>query len=260
LRIVDATRRLWRAPEARFDADEIGLEAFAWNIENRHLIASLEARAAGLPNLHLIGTTRLRWTAISTASLFARQRGDIVEAKLAVGADGKNSLCRTAAGIEVQSVSYPQIALTYSVSHSRPHRDISTEFHTEQGPFTTVPLPGNRSSIVCVVSPAGGALYALDDDGLDRELERRSHSILGKIKADARPRRVSAGGDRAPLCGRTHRACRRSRAPLPADRRAGPQSRAARCRGDCGDRGRSSRRSRSAEACAATTASGAPTS
>src|SRR5262245_39316898 len=44
LRIVDATQRLWRAPEAHFDADEIGLDAFAWNIENRYLIAALDER------------------------------------------------------------------------------------------------------------------------------------------------------------------------------------------------------------------------
>src|SRR5262245_62240899 len=33
LRIADDTGRLWRAPEAHFDCTEIGLGAFAWNIE-----------------------------------------------------------------------------------------------------------------------------------------------------------------------------------------------------------------------------------
>ena len=35
MRIADDTRRLWRAPEVRFEAAEIGLPAFGWNIENR---------------------------------------------------------------------------------------------------------------------------------------------------------------------------------------------------------------------------------
>ena len=43
LRIIDDTARLWRAPEVRFAAAEIGLEAFGWNIENRYLIAALDA-------------------------------------------------------------------------------------------------------------------------------------------------------------------------------------------------------------------------
>jgi 2-octaprenyl-6-methoxyphenol hydroxylase len=185
LRIVDATQRLWRAPEARFDAGEIGLEAFAWNIENRRLIAALEARAAEMPNLQLIRDDAVAIDSHIDGVTIATAGGDAIEARLAIGADGKNSLCRTAAGIDVQSRSYPQVALTYSVTHSRPHRDISTEFHTEHGPFTTVPLPGDRSSIVCVVDEATARdLQSLEGDQRDRELERRSHSILGKIKAD----------------------------------------------------------------------------
>lgn len=186
LRIVDATQRLWRAPEAHFDAHEIGLDAFAWNIENRHLIAALEARAAEMPNLHLIRNDAAAVDSHIDGVVIRTVGGDTIDARLAVGADGKNSLCRTAAGIGVQSRSYPQIALTYSVTHSRPHRNISTEFHTEQGPFTTVPLPDNRSSIVCVVNETVARdLQSLDADQRDRELERRSHSILGKIRADS---------------------------------------------------------------------------
>ena len=48
MRIVDDTARLIRAPEVRFAAAEIGLDAFGHNIENRHLIAALEARAREL--------------------------------------------------------------------------------------------------------------------------------------------------------------------------------------------------------------------
>jgi 2-octaprenyl-6-methoxyphenol hydroxylase len=186
LRIVDATHRLWRAPEALFEASEIGLDAFAWNIENRHLIAALEERAAGIPNLRQVREDAASVESRSDGVTIRTAGATTIEAKLAVGADGRNSLCRTAAGIEVDSEAYPQIALTYNVSHTRPHRDISTEFHTEHGPFTTVPLPGDRSSIVCVVSPSDADdLQSLSGERLDRELERRSHSILGKIRADA---------------------------------------------------------------------------
>jgi 2-octaprenyl-6-methoxyphenol hydroxylase len=185
LRIVDATQRLWRAPEALFTASEIGLDAFAWNIENRHLIAALETRAAALPNLRHMREDAAFVESGHDGVTIRTAGGSTIAAKLAVGADGRNSLCRTAAGIDVQAETYPQIALTYSVSHTRPHRDISTEFHTEHGPFTTVPLPGDRSSIVCVVSPADAEhVQALLGEQLDHDLERRSHSILGKIKAD----------------------------------------------------------------------------
>ncbi len=54
MRIVDDTSRLIRAPEVSFAADEIGLEAFGYNIENRHLLAALNARADELPSLKRI--------------------------------------------------------------------------------------------------------------------------------------------------------------------------------------------------------------
>ncbi len=51
MRIVDDTGRLWRAPEVKFGADEINLEAFGYNIENRDLVKALEDRADTLSTL-----------------------------------------------------------------------------------------------------------------------------------------------------------------------------------------------------------------
>jgi 2-octaprenyl-6-methoxyphenol hydroxylase len=102
---------------------------------------------------------------------------------LVVGADGRHSLCRSAAGIETEHRDYPQCALTLNLCHSRPHNDTSTEFHTATGPFTLVPLPGLRSSLVWVTDPKEAArAAALPDGELAMEIERRSHSILGKIE------------------------------------------------------------------------------
>jgi 2-octaprenyl-6-methoxyphenol hydroxylase len=185
LRIVDDTARLLRAPEARFEADELHLDAFGENIENVHLIAALEKRASELPQLARIEQDA---AAIEIGDRFVTARltdGLTISASLAVGADGRKSLCRNAVGIDTSGWSYPQAALTLTIRHARPHRDISTEFHTESGPFTLVPLKGNRSSIVCVVDPADGDLLrAMDASALAREMERRSHSILGRIEVE----------------------------------------------------------------------------
>lgn len=185
LRIVDDTGRLWRAPEARFEADEIGLEAFAYNIQNRPLIAALETVAAHRINLRMIQSEAASIEPGDDDVMVRTTSGTEINARLVVGADGRHSLSRIAAGIEMNVHSYPQVALTFNVAHTRPHHDISTEFHTAAGPFTTVPLPGDRSSIVCVVTEADARhLQSLSGDALDRELERRSHSMLGKIKAE----------------------------------------------------------------------------
>src|SRR5712675_793835 len=51
MRLVDDTGRLIRAPEVRFSSEEIGLDAFGYNIENRALITALEQRADELSDL-----------------------------------------------------------------------------------------------------------------------------------------------------------------------------------------------------------------
>ncbi|MFX5358961.1 FAD-dependent monooxygenase, partial [Acinetobacter baumannii] len=66
------------------------------------------------------------------------RQGQPLRARLVVGADGRNSLSREAAGIEVVSRALGQSALTFNITHSRPHRNISTEFHTEHGPCVFV--------------------------------------------------------------------------------------------------------------------------
>jgi 2-octaprenyl-6-methoxyphenol hydroxylase len=184
MRIVDDTRRLIRAPEARFAAAEIGLDAFGQNIENRHLITALEARAAQ------VGLVRIAQAAQAiesgTDGVTIKLAGAEVEARLVIGADGRRSMCRAAAGIEMQGRSYPQTALTVNLAHARAHDDISTEFHTESGPFTLVPLPGRRSSLVCVLDPAlATELDAKSDADLALEIERRAHSMLGKMTVES---------------------------------------------------------------------------
>ncbi|MGN6747098.1 MAG: UbiH/UbiF family hydroxylase [Xanthobacteraceae bacterium] len=184
LRIVDDTRRLVRAPEVLFAAAEIGCEAFGYNIENRHLIAALQARAAAL-NLRTITAPALAIES-GTSAVTIRHVDGVALVQLAIGADGARSICRTAAAITARRRNYPQAALTLNLAHQRPHDETSTEFHTEEGPFTLVPLPGRRSSLVCVVTPAHCAeLAAMDDTALSAEIERRAHSLFGAMSVEA---------------------------------------------------------------------------
>jgi 2-octaprenyl-6-methoxyphenol hydroxylase len=108
-----------------------------------------------------------------------------VSARVVIGADGRRSLARAAAGIATDGRSHAQTALTMNLAHVRPHHNTSTEFHARSGPFTLVPLPGGRSSLVWVVEPSeAAALAGQDEAALAAEIERRSHSILGKISVE----------------------------------------------------------------------------
>ncbi len=84
--------------------------------------------------------------------------------------------------------SYPQAALVATLAVQYPHRGVSTEFHTETGPFTLVPLPGNRVSLVWVDRPeqAERAL-GLSEADFSRSVEERARSIHGAMRLDSRP-------------------------------------------------------------------------
>src|SRR5437660_10606278 len=78
-----------------------------------------------------------------------------------------------------------QAALTFNISHSRSHRNISTEFHTPHGPCVFVPLPGERCSVVWVALPKEAErLSLLSDDELSEAAEKQSHSILGRVRVE----------------------------------------------------------------------------
>jgi 2-octaprenyl-6-methoxyphenol hydroxylase len=183
LRITDGTQRLLRAPEVVFAAPEIGRDTFGYNIENCHLIAALkfcaeERRLAWIdkPALAILGEPK---------GVRIKYSGGEARVRLAIGADGARSASRAACGIATQRRSYPQAAFTANLLHSRPHGDTSSEFHTEQGPFTLVPLPGRRSSLVCVLDPAhAAALAAMSVAEQSFEIERRAHSLLGKMTVE----------------------------------------------------------------------------
>ena len=190
MRIVDDTPRLVRAPEVCFAASEIGLDAFGYNVENRFLVAALEARASELAALRRIEDEAVAVEIADGQVTIRCNGGAALSARLAIGAEGRHSLCRAAASIDMRGRSYPQTALAFNLGHSRPHHDTSTEFHAEAGPFTLVPLPRRRSSLVFVVDPAEVArLSLLSDTEMAAEVERRSHSMLGKIEVEA-PRGV----------------------------------------------------------------------
>jgi 2-octaprenyl-6-methoxyphenol hydroxylase len=185
MRLVDDTGRLIRAPEVRFAAQEIGLDGFGYNIENRALMAALEARAAELAVLDRLDDEAEAINTEPACAVVRTRQGQSLVARLIVGADGRQSLCREAAGIAVRRRVLGQAALTFNVGHSRPHRNISTEFHTTHGPVVFVPLPGDRSSVVWVTTPKEAVrLTALNDDDLSEAAERQAHSILGRMRVE----------------------------------------------------------------------------
>lgn len=182
MRIIDDTGSLFRPPPVSFRASEIGLDAFGWNIENATLVEKLAEAANIQEHLTLLPQQAAGFAVTGDEATVTLADGTTLKSSLVVAADGRNSRLRQAAGIETRTWSYPQSAVAAILTHERNHRDISTEFHTRHGPFTLVPLPGRRSSLVWVTrSERAKELSALDDDSLALAIERQAQSILGAM-------------------------------------------------------------------------------
>lgn len=187
MRILDGTRRLVRSPSVTFEASEIGESAFGYNIPNTQLTSVLSSAmkqstaqqiAASVSRYHNLGDT----IAVETSD------GSKFSANVVIAADGRSSLAREAAGISARTWSYNQTAVVLSFSHTREHHDISTEFHTEHGPFTLVPLPGKRSSLVWVTTPEMAVeLLELNREQLATRVEERMQSMLGAVTIEVDP-------------------------------------------------------------------------
>jgi 2-octaprenyl-6-methoxyphenol hydroxylase len=181
LRMIDDTGALFTAPSLEFDSEELKLEAFGWNIPLGQLLPALRKRAEDL------GVTFIEATATN-----AKFKGDgihitlsnasEISASVCIAADGANSAMRTAARIATDSWSYDQTAIATSFAHSMGHDNVSTEYHKTAGPFTTVPLPEGRSSLVWMERPARAeALMAMSDKDLAAEIQIETHGELGLI-------------------------------------------------------------------------------
>lgn len=182
MRIIDATKRLIRSPVVTFRASEIGEQAFGLNIPNGVLNDALETSVSAESGIEWRKTLVTRWEFADDDITAVLEDGSSTTGSLAVAADGRASTAREAAGITTTTHRYNQAALVLTFSHSRGHADTSTEFHTETGPFTQVPLPGDRSSLVWVVTPTEAEeLSALGDVELSRRVEDRMQSMLGRV-------------------------------------------------------------------------------
>jgi 2-octaprenyl-6-methoxyphenol hydroxylase len=185
MRIVDATQRLVRSPVVTFRASEIGEESFGLNMPNTVLGEALQAAMNANSAIEWLQSPVADWETHEEIVTARLADGATVSARLAVAADGRDSPARAAAGIKTSHRPHAQAALVLNLTHSRDHGSISTEFHTETGPFTQVPLPGKRSSLVWVVRPeTADELADVDDAALSQRIEEKMQSMLGRVTVE----------------------------------------------------------------------------
>ena len=196
MRIVDSGGEVAEAREtADFVAEDLHEEVFGYNLPNWLLRREMTAHLEKMPRACLMaGTGVTHITPRTSAALVRLSDGRMVEARLVIAADGRNSALRDLLDIPARRWSYGQKAVVFTVSHPEPHRDVSTEIHRSGGPFTLVPLPDrngrHHSAVVWMeTGPEAIRLAELEKVGFEAELTARSCRVLGPLTLES-PRRV----------------------------------------------------------------------
>lgn len=181
IRIIDATPRLIRAPETLFDAAEIGLDAFGWNFANASLLQRFQA-AAPAKNLETRNQAVTAWRREAELAVVSLDDGTELRAPLVVGADGKKSLIRAAAGISAREHQFAEAALVCDLDLARPIGGESIEFHYPHGPFTLVPAGGSKANLVWIdEEPVLRQVQSDGPDALLQAIRQRSQRLFGAV-------------------------------------------------------------------------------
>ena len=165
-------------------------------VENLATRRALAARAAGMANLTLLAPARIAALDRGAAAVLAElEDGRRIQARLAVGAEGRASPLREAAGIPATRWDYPQCGIVCTVAHEAPHKGVAHEHFLPSGPFALLPMTDSpeaapeggpfrhRSSLVWTERRAlVPAMMALSKADFAAELERRFGAGLGRLR------------------------------------------------------------------------------
>ncbi|MCF6327761.1 MAG: FAD-dependent monooxygenase [Devosiaceae bacterium] len=185
IRLIDATSRLLRAPEALFESSEAGIKAFGWNFANMRLAQNMLPLIKKYKNLTQIPLSASQMVKKDHSWEITLSDGSKLQAPLIIGADGKKSFVRQNSDITIKLQNHAQSALVCDLILERALDGESVEYHYENGPFTLVPAGGKKANLVWVDD--GGILEKtakLPANEIEAILQKKSQNLFGKLSLE----------------------------------------------------------------------------
>jgi 2-octaprenyl-6-methoxyphenol hydroxylase len=171
---------------ARIHAEEEGVAALGYTIENQVLGRVLWENLQGRPRFSALAPAQVRSLRASedgvTAQIQARGEQLIVHAKLLVAADGERSWVRRELGIAVREDDYAQRAVILNCTTEAAPDGRAFERFTPTGPIAFLPLTADRAAVVWTLPAAAAAqVTALAPERFRDELQSAFGHRLGRI-------------------------------------------------------------------------------
>lgn len=173
------------SPESlKFDADEDD-DPLGIMFENRAVRAALRERALAAAHITMLAPARpVDVIRDAYGARVTLADGRTVSGALLIGAEGRKSPTRDAAGIRIARWQYEHVAMIASIEHEKPHENIAHEIFYPAGPFALLPmLPGNRCCMVWSVRADEAPAYLdLPERAYAAEIVKRMGGMLGDIR------------------------------------------------------------------------------
>jgi 2-octaprenylphenol hydroxylase len=162
----------------RFAAADVGEPNLGYILENRLLQqALLQAFTAAGGRLERAAFSGLE---VNAAGVTLTTAAGELTAALVIGADGARSAVRAAAGLELRSRDYQQLAIIANVATARPHAHTAWQRFMKDGTLALLPLADGSSSIVWSADAARARqLMAAADEEFGAALAQASAQVLG---------------------------------------------------------------------------------
>jgi 2-octaprenyl-6-methoxyphenol hydroxylase len=163
-------------------AEEQGVASLGHTVENRLLGQSLRARVGSVARIRLRHASVAAVAPGADAVRLETDRGEMIEARLLVAADGAQSAVRARVGIGAVVSDYAQHAVIAHVDTTRFHDHTAYERFTSEGPIAVLPIGEGRSAVVWTLAPdAARRALAIDDAMFLSELQAAFGFRLGRF-------------------------------------------------------------------------------
>lgn len=165
-----------------FDAYSAAVDRLATIVEECELLRSLWTACGFAPALSHLDDA---FGALDIDAETARVRlagGRTLKCRLVLGADGRNSPVRAAAGISAVETAYRQTAVVANFACVQPHRGVAHQWFTEEGVVALLPLPGQHVSLVWSAPQAlASELLAMGAGEMAARVNARTRGRLGEL-------------------------------------------------------------------------------
>ncbi len=167
-----------------FSAYDSGVPELGWILESSLMASEFWESAKRQGNLTLFCPARpQQLTFGADSAVLGLDDGTMLSARLVVGADGRDSWVRQAAGLAAVNAPYGEKGIVANFATEKPHHNVARQWFRDDGVLAYLPLPGNRISIVwSTPDDHADQLCALPAETFCKRLAEAGEHSLGRLE------------------------------------------------------------------------------